>query len=120
MVKRSDNMPQLNRDDIFVNLAITVGPKFLDGKKFGTNLEVADLLKSYATRYDGILRELFVILAKYYTHLPLTPLREFPLLSADAPGGLSSQYGSCGSCGNDGYFTYVNGQEQPGCTPCSP
>jgi hypothetical protein len=31
------------------------------------------------------------MLAKYYTHLPLTPLREFPLLSANAASGVSGQ-----------------------------
>ena len=74
-----------NRDDIFVNLAITVGPRFLQEKKPGTNQEIAEILNSYAGHYSGVLREVFTMLAKYYTHLPLTPLREFPLLSADAP-----------------------------------
>jgi hypothetical protein len=111
-------MSQLkNRDDIFVNLAITVGPRFLQGKKPGTNQEIAEILNSYASHYSGVLHEVFIMLAKYYTHLPLTPLREFPILSADAPSGLGAQIGYCSSCGENGYYTYIDGQEQ--CSECT-
>ena len=111
-------MPQPKKqDDIFVHLAITVGPRFLQGKKPGNNQEIAEILNSYAGHYRGVLQEVFIMLAKYYTHLPLTPLREFPLLSADAPSGLSAQIGSCSSCGENGYYTFIDGHEQ--CSECT-
>lgn len=106
-----------NRDDVFVNLAMTVGPRFLQGKKPSTNQEMAEILNAYAGHYGGILREVFIMLTNYYTQLPLTPLREFPLLSADAPTGLSAQIGFCSSCGENGYYTFIDGHEQ--CSECT-
>src|ERR1035438_8813005 len=56
-------------DHVFVNLAVTIGPGFYGGKRHDTNEEIVEVLASHATHSNGVLREVFLILEKYYrTH----------------------------------------------------
>ena len=41
--------------DVFVNLAVTIGPKFYGEKRPGTNEEIAEVLRSHAAHLDGLL-----------------------------------------------------------------
>ncbi len=112
-------------DEIFVNLAMTIGPKFYGDKKHGTNEEIAEVLSSYAAHYDGVLREVFVILEKYYrtqVGLPLHPLAEAPDPNvANATGSTNATVGTCGGCttstGKKGYWVYSSGKKQS-CIAC--
>jgi hypothetical protein len=109
-------------DEIFVNLAITVGPKFYGEKKPGTNEEIAEVLKSHAAHYDGVLREVFLVLEKYYRAHVGMPLHQLVEAVGNVPTGEGSgddsniTYGVCGGCttenGKKGRYWYVNGQRQ--------
>jgi hypothetical protein len=115
--------------DLFVNLAVTIGPKFYGEKRPGTNEEIAEVLRSHAAHFDGLLRELFTVLEKYYrtqVGLRLNPLAEAPDptkagATGGHTGGANVTFGNCGGCtpqaGEKGYWMYVNGQKQS-CIPC--
>jgi hypothetical protein len=117
-------------DRLFVNLAVTIGPGFYGGMKHDTNEEIAAVLASHAARFDGVLREVFLILENYYrTHIgmPLHPLVEAPDPNiVDSTGGLNNftdvSFGNCGLCtpeaGGVGCWRYVNGEKQA-CVSCS-
>lgn len=114
-----------NKHDFFVSLAITRGPKFYEGKKHSTNREIAEVLTEYAAHSDGVLREVFSVLAKFH----LQAVEEVPAAFQDATGSFpdTAVWGPCGSCrltnGNPGrtFNITVNGVTgETDCYPCSP
>jgi hypothetical protein len=95
--------------DFVVSVTVTRGPEFFDKKKHQTRQQKADLLKAYAAKYDGVLREVFLLWA-------LHPLVDRPPIGADDPGGDSQDNFSwdyCGSCsfenGSKGRRMIING-----------
>jgi hypothetical protein len=111
--------------DFFVSLTVTRGPDFFDEMKHATHDQRANLLRSYAARYEGFLREVFLLMANYELKLKLNPLAETPDPNfANATGGTPTTYsfGACGGCtlanGKQGKLMSVDGKPTDDCYPC--
>jgi hypothetical protein len=88
---------ETDEHDFFIRLAITRGRNFYGNRKHSTHREIAEVLTEYATRSDGVLREVFSLLAKFH----LEAVEAVDPNFANATGALSNtdmvSYGPCPS-----------------------
>ena len=89
------------KKDFFLTLTIAVGPTFYGKVNPESKEEVTELLKNYAGRATGLLKDIIELMSRhpeYVPLIPLSPLRELPNPSfASATGGCTVQYGLCGT-----------------------
>ena len=112
---------EADEHDFFVRIAITRGPRFYEGKRHSTNREIAEVLTEHATHSEGLLREVFSLLAKFH----LQADEAVPGPYQNATGAFSNTYtleiGCCGSCyknGVPGRAYTVDGNPTGECYAC--
>lgn len=118
---------KLQEKDILFSFTVVFGPKVYDEIKHGTNDEIAEKLKTYAARFEGVVRDVFLLMVnKLPPWFHLVPLVELPVVDtvfpSGATGGCQVTFGLCNASpcppNSNTLAQYSNGKFVA-CVPCS-